>query len=94
MRKYALTTAGFFALAMVFGGVLVPAAQADTGACTSYLEDAGEDTTVRVQMCAETETAGDSVSQEYAMTICLPLMSMTGLPEEHTLTACALAVEP
>lgn len=35
MRKYALTAAGFFALAMVFGGVLVPAAQADTGACTS-----------------------------------------------------------
>lgn len=96
MRKLALTAAGFLALATVFGGGLAgaPAAQADTGACTSYLEDAGEDTSVRVQICAETETAGDVVSPQYAMAICLPAMSLTGLPEYHTVEACTLAIEP
>jgi hypothetical protein len=94
MRKFGLTAAGFFALAMVFAGVLAPAAQADTVACTGYLTDEGKDTTTRVQICAETETAGDAVSQEYARTVCLPLMSLTGLPKEDTIEACTLAVEP
>lgn len=94
MRKFGLAAAGFLALATVFTGVLVPAAQADTVACTAYLTDEGKDTTTRVQICAETETAGDTVSQEYAKLVCLPLMSLTGLSKEHTIEACTLAVEP
>lgn len=69
-------------------------AHADTGACVSYLEDVGEDTTVRVQICAETETLADTVSQSYALSVCVPLMSLTGLARHHAVTACEFAVAP
>jgi hypothetical protein len=75
--------------------VTVPTvAHADTGACVSYLEDVGQDTTVRVQICAETETIGDTISTSYAFTVCVPLMSLTGLAQHHAVTACELAVAP
>lgn len=71
-----------------------PAAHADTGACVSFLEDGGEDTTVRNAVCLTTETVGDTVSAQYAFDACVPLMSVTGLPEALSVAACHLAIEP
>lgn len=85
------------ALTVAFGGVLTGvagSASADTGACASYLEEQGEDNTARYQVCAETETLGDTVSAQYAVTVCVPLMSVTALPERLATEACHLAVEP
>src|SRR5262245_29886345 len=74
--------------------VLSGTASADTGACASYLEDHGEDTTVRYQYCAETETLGDTATPEYAMASCVPLMTTSGLREDLSHEACALAIAP
>jgi hypothetical protein len=72
----------------------VPTASADTGACTSYLEDIGQDTTLRVQICVNTETIGDTVSEQAAFAACEPLMTATLLPQPFVDEACQLAVEP
>lgn len=88
---------GMFAVAALTAATMVltaPTAGADTGACVSYLEDIGKDTTARVQICAETETLGDTVSQAYALSVCNPLMLLTGLSQGESATACQLAVAP
>ncbi|HEV8557355.1 MAG TPA: hypothetical protein VGR06_13270 [Actinophytocola sp.] len=72
----------------------VPTASADTGACVSYLEDIGQDTSARVQICANTETIGDTISEEAALALCVPLMTATLLPQPFADRACQLAVEP
>lgn len=82
------------AAAATFLLIAPTAAHADTGACVSYLEEVGQDTTVRVQVCAETETLGDTVSTSYARSVCGLLMTLTGLSQEHTATACDHAVAP
>lgn len=84
-------------LGIAFGGVLTGvagSASADTGACASYLEEQGEDNSVRYQLCAETETLADSASQQYALMVCVPGMAVTGLPQPLATEACDLAVQP
>jgi len=92
-----VSVATFTVLGIVFGSlltVLSGTAGADTGACGSYLEDHGEDTTIRYQLCAETETLGDTATPEYAVASCVPLMTTSGLRSDLSHQACALAVAP
>ncbi|MGH4023406.1 MAG: hypothetical protein ACRDRV_02345 [Pseudonocardiaceae bacterium] len=87
-----LAVLGITSISLLTG--LTDRASADTGACTSYLENIGEDTTVRVHLCAETEAIGDGASQEVAMSFCIPAMGSTGLPPEISYEACELALAP
>lgn len=95
-RPRSKRTATVAVLGVAFGIAtgLSGTASADTGSCVSYLERQGEDNTVRVQLCAETETLGDTVSQQYALAVCVPGMSLTGLPEPQAVESCHLAAEP
>lgn len=85
-----LATTAAAAAALVLSA---PTANADAGACVSYLERHGVDTTVRVQVCTETETIGDLLSQEVAIGLCPVLMAPTFLDPSTAERACWLAVE-
>ena len=89
-----------FSLAVVAAVVVTtialtaPAADASTGACTSYLEKKGVDTSLRVQACADAEIIGDTVSQDVSLPLCKLVMAVTLLPDSNAEEACRLSLAP
>lgn len=91
-RVRALVTAA--ATVAATGGIALAAAapaQATAAECITYLDNTHQNNTTRTAICASTENLAETVSPEYAYTVCVLEMTATGLPPQQANTACDLA---
>ncbi len=90
--KAVLVTATMLA-SMGLAFIAATPAHATAGQCIGYLEQQGEDTTVRNEVCQTTEVLADNVSDAYAREYCHAAMLATGLDPDTTDEACERALE-
>jgi hypothetical protein len=90
--KAVLVTATMLA-SMGLAFIAATPAHATTGQCISYLEQKGEDTVARNEVCQTTEVLADNVSDAYARQYCHAGMLATGLDAATTKEACERALQ-